>query len=197
MAILDPGFLKAPRKYLVQSLLGAAVVFVLLYFVETVTHAAIVAALGSSTFIVLATPHSIMATPRRLLGRHAVGLAVGTVGHFVLLNGLFASWASRSEVASWVVGALAVGLALLLMTATNTEHSPAAATALGMVTHTWSAATVLFIVLFAVALVLIRWLLRRYLIDLLPVSEQLPVDFPGTVRPPKEAVSPPTTGDRQ
>lgn len=190
MAILDPGFLKTPRKYLVQSLLATAVVFVLLYFVETLTHAVIVAALGSSTFIVLATPHSITATPRRLLGGHAVGLAIGTICYFGFLNGLFASWAFRSEVASWVVGALAVGLALLVMTATNTEHPPAAATALGMVTHPWTNGTVLFIVLFAVALVLIRWLLRRYLIDLLPVSEQLPVDFP-------QAATPPKTGDCQ
>ncbi len=190
MRFLDPGFIKRPRNYLVQSLLAAAVVFVLLLFVETVTHAAIIAALGSSTFIVLATPHSITATPRRLLGGHALGLAVGTVCYFALLNGVFASWASRSEVASWVVGALAVGLALLLMTITNTEHPPAAATALGMVTHAWTGEAALFIVLFAVALALIRWLLRRYLLDLLPVPEQLPVDFP-------EAASPPDTGERQ
>jgi hypothetical protein len=52
------------------------------------------------------------------------------------------------------------------MTITNTEHPPAAATALGIVTHGCSWQTVLFILIFAIGLAIVRRLLRERLIDL-------------------------------
>ena len=52
------------------------------------------------------------------------------------------------------------------MVITNTEHPPAAATALGIVTGGWSVEVVIFILLSAVSLAIIRRLLRGYLRDL-------------------------------
>jgi len=48
--IFDREFLRNPRAFILQSLLAALVAAVILYFVEVLTHAAIVAALASSTF---------------------------------------------------------------------------------------------------------------------------------------------------
>jgi len=46
MEIIDKSFRKAPKKYIIQSLLATIAVVIILYFVEFLTHAAIVAALG-------------------------------------------------------------------------------------------------------------------------------------------------------
>ena len=52
------------------------------------------------------------------------------------------------------------------MVITNTEHPPVAATALGIVTGGWSVEVVIFILLSAVSLAIIRRLLRGYSRDL-------------------------------
>jgi CBS-domain-containing membrane protein len=166
MHIIDPSFLKRPKNYIIQSLLAILVVAVILYFVEVLTHAAIVAALGASTFIVFAMPGSITARPRRLIGGHAVGLASGAFCRFVVLDLLLRQPATKWAFITWCVCALAVGLSIFLMTITNTEHPPASATALGVVAHGWSYQTAIFILACAIILAVIRRLFRRYLKDL-------------------------------
>lgn len=68
MHIIGKSFMRAPKSYIVQSLFATVAVVINLYFVEVLTHAAIVAALGASTFIVFVMPHSITAQPKRLIG---------------------------------------------------------------------------------------------------------------------------------
>lgn len=70
MRIIDKSFIRAPGSYIIQSLLALVAVAIILYFVEVLTHAAIVAALGASTFVIFAMPHSVTAQPRRLIGGH-------------------------------------------------------------------------------------------------------------------------------
>ena len=53
---------------------------IILYFVEVLTWAAIMAAIGSGAFIVFAMPRSITAQPGRLVGGHVVWLLSGTFG---------------------------------------------------------------------------------------------------------------------
>jgi len=167
MQIIDKAFTKAPKSYIIQSLLATITVVVILYFVEVLTHAAIVAALGASTFIVFAMPHSITAQPRRLIGGHIVGLLCGSLCYYVFLTGRLGELAANWELLTWFACALAVGLSIFLMTITNTEHAPAAGTALGIVAHGWSYPTVVFVLVCAISLAIIRRLLRRYLRDLL------------------------------
>lgn len=64
------------------------------------------------------------------------------------------------------VYALAVGLSIFLMAITNTEHPPAAGTALGVVAHAWSYQIVVFILLCAVSLAIVRRLFSSHLRDL-------------------------------
>lgn len=166
MHIIDQSFRQAPRSYIVQSLLAVIVLVVILYFVEVLTHAAIVAALGSSVFIVFAMPKSMTAQPRRLIGGHVIGLLSGSLCYFLFLTGPIGRLTSNWEFMLWFSGALSVGLSIFLMTVTNTEHPPAAGTALGIVAHVWSYQVVIFILLAVISLAIIRRLLRSRLKDL-------------------------------
>lgn len=167
MQIIDKSFTRAPKSYIIQSLLATIAIVVILYFVEVLTHAAIVAALGASTFIVFAMPHSITAQPRRLIGGHIVGLLCGSLCYYAFLTGRLGELSANWELLTWFAYALAVGLSIFLMTITNTEHAPAAGTALGIVAHGWSYPTVVFVLVCAISLAIVRRLLRRYLRDLL------------------------------
>jgi len=166
MHIIDKSFTKAPKKYIIQSLVAVAAVALILFFVGTLTHAAIVAALGSSSFIVFAMPHSITAQPRRLIGGHIVGIACGTLSHYALCTGPLGALAGNWEYIPWLAAAIAVGLSIFLMPITDTEHPPAASTALGVAIHTWSYQVVIFVLSFAIVLTLIKRVLRGYLRDL-------------------------------
>jgi len=166
LGVVDREFLRNPRSFIIQSLVATVVVAIILYFVEMLTHAAIVAALGASTFIVFAIPRSRTAEARRLVGGHVVGVAVGALCYFLLLNGVLRELAIEWEYVSWLVGALAVGLSIFGMTVTNTEHPPAAGTALGIIAHGWTNKTVIFILVFVLCLAIVRRLLGRHLVDL-------------------------------
>jgi len=132
---------------------------VVLYLIRGLTGGAIVAALGASTFIVFAMPHWITAQPRRLIGGHIVGLICGSVFYYACfaspLRHLLDDWEFMPVLAS----ALAVGLSIFLMTITNTEHPPAAGTALGIVANGWAYQAVIFVLVFSIALSIARRLL--------------------------------------
>jgi len=166
MHLIDKSFVKAPKNYITQSLLAVLTVGIILYFVEVLTHAAIVAALGSSAFIVFAMPHSITAQPRRLIGGHIVGLLSGTFCYYAFLTGPLGKLVTGWQFTTLFVYALAVGLSIFLMAVTNTEHPPASGTALGIVAHAWSHQVVIFVLACAIGLAIVRRLFRRYLRDL-------------------------------
>jgi len=63
MHILDRKLKKTWRSYVLQSLLAALALMAILYFLDILTHAAIVAALGASAFIIFAMPKSVLARP--------------------------------------------------------------------------------------------------------------------------------------
>lgn len=66
-----------------------------------------------------------------------------------------------------IEAAMAVGLGIFLMAATDTEHAPAAGTALGMVAHDFSWGLVLFVVGGVTGLSMLHLLLRPRLRNLL------------------------------
>jgi len=167
MEIIDKSFVGKPKSYIIQGLMATAVTAIILYFVEVLTHAVIVAALGASTFIVFAMPHSITAQPRRLIGGHIVGLICGTLCYYAFLTGPLRELAANSEFIFYISCALSVGLSIFLMTITNTEHPPAAATAISVVVYGWSYQITMFVLLSAIGLATARRLLRSRLVDLI------------------------------
>ncbi len=167
MRIIDKSFKGTFKNYITQSLLATVALAIILYFVKVLTHAAIVASLGASTFIVFAMPHWVTARPRRLIGGHVVGILSGTICYYTFLTGPVGRLVTNWEFATLGVYALAVGLSLFLMALTNTEHPPAAGTALGIVVQPWSYQIVIFVLVSVISLAIIRRLLSRYLRDLI------------------------------
>jgi CBS-domain-containing membrane protein len=143
--------------YVGQCLLATVALFVVLSLEDALARAVVIAAIGSTAFVLFITPHSDMASPRHVIGGHAIALAAGAVA---------ASFGGDGAIAFALEGALAVGVALFLMAATNTEHAPAAGTALGVVTHGSSWSLALLLVASIAALVLIHRVLRPWLRDL-------------------------------
>ncbi len=140
---------------------------IILTFVEVLTHTAIVTALAASTFIVFAMPGSRAAAPRRLIGGYIVGIICGLLCYYIFNGGLLQEAAERHDIVIWFAYALSVAVSLFMMTITNTEHPPAAATAMGIVAHGFTWQVVIFVVLFAVFLSLTKRLLKPWLKDLI------------------------------
>ena len=77
------------------------------------------------------------------------------------------SAAADAQLVQSIAAALAVGLGLLLMVATNTEHPPAAGVALGIVIDPWQWSAIAFVIISALALSAVRAALRPKMINLL------------------------------
>ena len=125
--LLDRRFLRRPPQYFVQAVLAALTLSALVAVEDALTNAATVTAIASSAFIIFMAPHSSMAGPRRVLGGHAIGLIVGLPA-FMLADEVLGG----TILALDLVAAAGVGISMLVMAATDTEHPPAAGTVLGL-----------------------------------------------------------------
>ena len=163
MNLIDKSFIRGPKHYLLQRLLAVVVIMVIFYF-EVIPHIVIAISLGGSAFIVFTMPSR--ATARKLVGGHIVGLICGSIFYFLFFAGPLAELTANERVITILAYALAVGLCIFLMTITNTEHTPAVSTALGIVADGWSYQIVLSVLLCAVSLAIIGRLLRNRLKDL-------------------------------
>lgn len=160
---LDPKLRREFKSYLFQVSMATVAIILVLAIEETVSGGGVsggilVAALGSTAFILFFMPHRDTARPTHVLGGHSVALAVG--GICAVLVG------STTGTLFALQAGLTVGLSMFLMAATNTEHPPAAGTALAMVAHGFSINLALFFVLSIGGLVIIHSTFRRYMKDL-------------------------------
>jgi CBS-domain-containing membrane protein len=164
----DAKFRRIPGHYVVQCLMATVAIGVVLVLMDAVEQTALIASLGASAFIAFTMPQAHVSEPRYLIGGYIVGVVVGVAfGLTYRWLDLPAEGASQ-EVAHVVLGGLAVGVAIFLMVVTNTEHPPAAGIALGLVINqTWDALTLVVILSAICSLSLVKWLLRRYLRNLL------------------------------
>ncbi len=154
-------------QYLFQCGLGTLSLLFILIIEDALLHAAIVVAIGSTVFIVFIVPDSVAATPRRVIGGHVVSVIFGSAFAFMLMVPGLETLADGEDYVRVFAAALAVGISMLVMVLTNTEHPPAAGTALGLFFPGWELSTIVFIVLSAVVLSAIRILLRPRMINLL------------------------------
>ncbi len=165
--LLDKKFRARAGKYALQSILATVTLVVIFNFMDLIAEAVIFAAIGATTFIVFAMPHYVTASPRRVIGGHVVGLLSGSICQLVLTQILEHPPIEYHSHIVAIIGAISVGLAIFFMVITQTEHPPAAGTALGLVIEEWSLSIVLFVMACAIFLSLIKYLLRRWLIDLI------------------------------
>jgi len=166
--LFDAKFRRYPGHYFIQSFLAALVIMMAVLLMDAVAHTALIASLGATAFIAFTMPHLQVARPRFLIGGYVMGTLSGVC--FGLLHGSkwLAGWGVSPVAAEVVLGGFAVGLAILLMLITDTEHPPAAGIALGLViSHDWGFPTLAVILGCVVMLCAVKHVLRRYLIDLL------------------------------
>jgi CBS-domain-containing membrane protein len=149
-------------SYVLQSALAALGVFVALAALRQ-QNLVVAASLAATAFTVFAMPSSVTASSRNVIGGHMIGLAFGSV---------FALLPHDSGLGQDALYALAVGCAMLAMAVTNTEHPPAAGTALGVVIAGLSAQVVLGVVVGVAILAIIHRLLRPILRDLVAAPER-------------------------
>lgn len=167
MRILDKKFGKSVTRYIIQCALATFSVFILLLMLDVVTNAVIIAALGSSVFIVFTMPEAEASRPRFLIGGYIVGIAVGCVCHYLSLWSLM-SWTTFPHVSLHVVfGAISVGLTMFVMVITDTEHPPAAGLALGLIVNEWSILTIVVVFVGIISLSVIKFVLKPVLKNLL------------------------------
>ena len=149
------------KHYVSQSLLAALVVFVVILALNIDDDAVIMASIGATAFIVFAMPNSVTAKSRNVIGGHLVGLACGFIATLIPVP----AWVNPS-IGQAFLYALAVGLSIFIMVVTDTEHPPAAATALGIVIRGISLRVTIAVIASALLLSLIRRLFKPHLRDL-------------------------------
>jgi len=156
---LDRHFKPYWKHYVLQSLLAAAAVWIAAEALRQ-QNLVITASLAATAFTVFAMPGSVTATPRHVIGGHLIGLVFGSI---------FALAPAGCAFSQDAIYALAVGCAMFLMTITNTEHPPAAGTALGVVMAGFAARVILGVVIGVAILTMLHSILRPFLRDLVPL----------------------------
>jgi CBS-domain-containing membrane protein len=134
-----------------------------LVFLRLVTYTGIVAALGATTFMIFTMPHRVSCRPRYVIGGYAMGTVAGALCNLAFVYP--DAWLPSPGL--FFLGAISVGTASLLMVSTNTEHPPAAGVALGLVLQPWDYMTLFYVLGCVCFLSLVRFLFKRFLIDLL------------------------------
>lgn len=154
------------KNYLFQCGISTLALMMILLVVDVLFQAAIVVAIASTTFIIFVLPHSTASHPRRVVGGHFVGVIVGWCSTLILAL-LGEDLASQSSIALSVIAATSVGMSIFIMVVTDTNHPPAAGTALGLTIGEGTLLTILFILAGTVILSTVHRILRPKLINLL------------------------------
>ena len=165
--LFDPRIKSHARNYVCQPVLATLALLAIIVVEDVVLHAAVVVAMASTVFTIFVVPHSVAATPRRVIGGHAAGVLAGSAAAAAVTLLEIPLGEDPHQALLMGAGALTVGLSIVLMVLTNTEHPPAAGAALGLVIHEWSLTIVGVILVGAVALSALRAVLGRRLVNLL------------------------------
>ena len=165
--ILDQYIHSKWTHYIFQCGLATLSLILILVVGNSLLRGAIVVGIASSAFTVFVIPHSIAATPRRVFGGHLVAAAIAIVISLLLQLPVFEAYTQDTKYLLDICAAISVGVGILVMVVTNTEHPPAAGTALGLVIYGFDWSSVTFILASALLLCLVRWILFPRMINLL------------------------------
>lgn len=174
MKLFDEKFRPNIGRYLFQCAIATLTIVGVLFCLDLVDHGAIIASLGASTFISFTMPRSYNSSPRRLLGGYAVGIGVGVLCKLFWKMSILQDSLPSPLIATIAFGGIAVGLAMFIMSITNSEHAPACGMALALVLNTWTGGTILFIIGSVLWLWGVKSLLSRFMLDFrdLPVGPE-------------------------
>ncbi|KPL19589.1 MAG: hypothetical protein AMJ92_02200 [candidate division Zixibacteria bacterium SM23_81] len=144
------------KNYFFQSLFAGLSVFVLLVVLH-MRNIVVVASIGSTAFIIFTMPREITAKAINVIGGHMVGFACGALCALIPNSYYFPPALSYS---------VAVGLSIFIMVVTDSEHPPAAGTALGVAISGFSWQVFISLVISVVTLSLIHHFFKAHLKDL-------------------------------
>ena len=134
-------------------------------FVNSLSNAAIAAGLASSVVIIFVNPSNRTARIRSVVGGHGLALVLGSAFSLLLFFGPVVAFLDDLEMLRNLAYATVVGLSVLLMAITNSEHPPAA-TAIGMASREFDVAIFGSIIGAVLMLAVIKLALRPHLRDL-------------------------------
>ncbi|MFC1643894.1 HPP family protein [Candidatus Omnitrophota bacterium] len=165
MRLLDSKFQDNKLRYIAQSVMGGLAVAAALLFFNIVSQPMIIASLGASGFIAFTMPHKRISQPRYLIGGYIIGIIVGCLVHY--MTDIPISRGFGLKMLYVMAGATAVGLAMFLMSITNTEHAPATSIALGLVINEWTFHTVILILAGIMVISVIQRGMKPWMMDLI------------------------------
>jgi len=168
------GWKKSKKHFLLQVLFAIIFMVFVLVLMSLDSKSQILWALGagalaSSTFIIFTIPQSISAEPRRVVGGYLIAIIIGIGIHFLLthvLHIISGHFAIENIQIFWVSAAISIGLAMISMVLLDCQHPPAAGISIVLVLNIQEYYTVAVIILSVIALALIRYFFRNYLINL-------------------------------
>jgi len=142
------------KHYFIQSSLAALILYISLNL-PFVTSAVLMAAIGSTAFVVFAMPSSKTARPRNVLGSH---LSAGLIG-------LLFSQISVMFLPELMSVSIALGVSIFVMVTLDVEHPPAGGTVIFLVLTPVVEAFVTLLFLASI-MALMSYMLKPYLRDL-------------------------------
>ena len=146
-------------RYVGQAVLAVLAMLAVLLFIDSVADAALVAGLGSTVVTAFLHPHAPSGRLRAIIGGHLCGLIVGSVLAVIFINAeLFANTMAYTDV---LIMGISVGLTILAMGLTDTEHPPAAGIAISMAARPWDLNVFMYILIAVLILALIRFIFKR------------------------------------
>lgn len=164
---LDPGFKQYPVKYIAQCLMATLAVLFTLYALTVIVNTIVIASIGATAFIVFSEPHKSLTDDLVIVSSYLAATVIGSLCWFAVLYLPAIELGQLNQHYTEILGALAVGLTMLFCVVFDQQHPPAASLALGLVIDEWSLPTI-FVTVAGLAMILgARYLLRRYLINLL------------------------------
>lgn len=141
--------------YIIQSFFAAFILYLGLNLPILGEEIILVAAAGSSAFVVFAMPESKTAHPRRVLGSHFV---CGLIG--------FAFHSAYPAILSFEIAvSLALGLSIMTMVSLWLEHPPAGGTVIFFVVNPYPIAFISLLLLVSI-MTTISYVFRPYMRDL-------------------------------
>ena len=163
---LDPKFAAHPSLYLFQAALATVAMLVALLLVDSLSNAAVASGLAASVVIIFINPNSRSAKLRAVVGGHGLALVLGSAFSFLLFAGPVEAFLDDTTKIRVLSFAVVVGLMILVMAITDTEHPPAAGIAIGMASREWEAEIFGGIIGAVLVLAALKVLLRGRLRDL-------------------------------
>ena len=165
--VLDQYIHSKWAHYVFQCGLAVVALIFILLIGDTLLRSAIVVGVASSAFTIFVVPDSIAATPRKVIGGHFVAILIAM---FIIgMLGMFGiqSYSGDARIVVDIAAAMSVGIGIIAMVVTNTEHPPAAGTSLGLIIHSFDWTSIIFILGSVVLLSVLRMLLKGRMINLL------------------------------